>query len=422
MSGKKTEIRWSTTDELFESFTRELCDYTRNGQTPKTGDQDVQAYMSLQKQRLMEKNITMEYDIEPREEPTGVGDHTKRWSDKRYVNKMEWHPCRLIKTFYQNGKRIHKKKSLKIFYQISTDTQQNAAVGEDTYICPNCGGVSMIKELQEGCSFCGTRFKMDDLFPKVSNYFFVEDMPFGNEVKKFMVQVIVPSIVVSIIYMFNLAYKDDSIGPIQTILTGILGGALLGVIAGYTLVSISLFIRIFSQLGDSVKMLSGSVGSRNRFVQMMQQYSPEFSYEYFVSKVNSLVRMILYSKDATELPNYCGGPLGERFSNIVDSTYAGAVGLKNFQVTGEYVNIVADTYIENFYLKNGRIKRKLDRFRLHLCKNITKPIDFSFSIKKIQCPSCACSFDATMHKTCPNCGSGYRMENYDWIITKIERK
>ena len=49
-------------------------------------------------------------------------------------------------------------------------------VSEDTYSCPNCGAIATIKEFQDGCKSCGTSFKMSDLFPKVSNYFFVWDV------------------------------------------------------------------------------------------------------------------------------------------------------------------------------------------------------------------------------------------------------
>ncbi len=37
-------------------------------------------------------------------------------------------------------------------------------------LCSNCGAVSSIKELLNGCKNCGTRFIMDDLFPKVTNF------------------------------------------------------------------------------------------------------------------------------------------------------------------------------------------------------------------------------------------------------------
>ncbi|RHW02481.1 hypothetical protein DXA91_00120 [Clostridium sp. OF09-10] len=46
---------------------------------------------------------------------------------------------------------------------------------------PACGAVSQIKALFEGCPYCHTRFLMQDLYPKVANFYSIEDLSYSKE-------------------------------------------------------------------------------------------------------------------------------------------------------------------------------------------------------------------------------------------------
>lgn len=154
----------------------------------------------------------------------------------------------------------------------------------------------------------------------------------------------------------------------------------------------------------------------------MKQYSPEFSFEYFSSKVISLLKMILFAEDVQELAQYTGNLSGELYPDVVDATFAGAIALKKFQIVGDYAELDVDAYVEVMHDKEWRIKRKVEKYRMHLRRNVKVPIDYHFSIKKIQCKNCAGSFDATKFKTCPNCGTKYDIGDDDWVVTSIEKR
>lgn len=168
-------------------------------------------------------------------------------------------------------------------------------------------------------------------------------------------------------------------------------------------------------------MLVNTAGSAKRFVSQMKKYTPEFSYEYFSDKVVSMLKMIIFSEDAQELPSYAGESVGKLFSDIVESSYAGAVAFKQFRIQKDYCHVTADVYMEDIYDNGKRIYSKIDTFRVYLCKNIRTPVDLRFSIQKIQCKGCGGSFDATKQRTCPSCGKRYEMEDDDWVILKIRK-
>lgn len=233
-----------------------------------------------------------------------------------------------------------------------------------------------------------------------------------------------PCILVAVIGYFIYFYTSGEGGGrlLYSLISGLFGGILAGGIVGYLLWAFLKLGSLFKEAGKSMPMVVNTAGSGKRFVFLMQQYSPEFSYEYFSDKVVSLLKMILYSEDARELPNYEGGPVGDLFTDIVESSYTGAVALKQFQVEGENCYVTVDVYMEDFYDDGRRVYSKNDRFRVYLHKNISRPVDFHFSIKKIHCKSCGASFDATKQKICPSCGRKYEIEDDDWVIEKIQKR
>lgn len=413
---------WKSEDDVFEKFAKQLQEFTVSGEIPKAGDQDMQYYLELQQERLKKRNIKMRYDIEQRKDFNGKLPNNWKWSDEIYTNKMECHSCFLTKAFSRDEKKLYKKKQKKNFYEFITYAGKSTGMGEELYCCPNCGAVSRIRELEEGCPYCGTHFQMDDLFPKVTNYYFVPDQSMtAEENKKQCIKCMLPCILVLIlIFLIGNLLEGNSI--LASLLMSVFAGGILGGVLGYLIIIGMTFSFIFSQAKDTSGMLVQSIGSKGRFVHKMKQFSPAFSYEYFTGKVISLLQMLLFSEHVEELPYYTGNATGELCPDVVDSTYAGAIALKKFRVEGAYAELDVYAYVENMYDKGRFVKRKMDRYKMHLRKNISVPIDYHFSIKKIQCKNCAKSYDATKYKTCPSCGTGYEIGDDDWIVTSIEKK
>lgn len=423
---KQNEPCWSKSNHsIFETFALELQEFTQTGQLPGYGDQDVNGSLELQKKRLERRQLEMRYDFIPRGLFADGGGMGRTWRDKRYISRMEYRTCRLVRTFFRNQKKVYEKKQDSIFYQIITNIYDAKAAEEDVFSCPNCGAISKLGALQHGCPYCGTFFKMGDFFPKVTNFFFIKDS--GNtkeELRSSILKVILPCIAVSsigyAIYFYGIS--EGSMQILFSVIRGILSGTLLGVIAGYILWAFMKLGGLMIEAGKSIPMLVNTVGSEKRFVAQMNRYSPEFSYAYFSDKVVSILKMLLYSEDAQELPNYAGEPLGTMFSDIVESSYTGAVALKGFEVQGDYCYVNVDAYMEDIYDDGTRIYSKKEKIHMQLYKNIRKPIDFHFSLKKVQCKGCGGSFDATKQRTCPNCGKKYEIEDDDWVVKKIQKR
>lgn len=151
----------------------------------------------------------------------------------------------------------------------------------------------------------------------------------------------------------------------------------------------------------------------------MKKYDPAFSFEYFMGRVQSLLKVLVFSEDMNHCAVYDGETCSEDFKNIVDTQFAGAIGLERFEVKDQYCYVDLKVYMQDIYLKNNDIRKKAKVYKVGLCKNISKPTDYGFSIKKVNCQSCGASFDATKEKYCPYCNSEYHLKDEDWVITYI---
>lgn len=423
MAKKDEDIIWKKArGDMFETFAVELKEFTQAGRLPSSCDQDMEYCLELQKERQKDKNVIMKYEFVPRGHFAKTGGIGKGWEDERYKTRMEYRTCRWEKMFYKDKKKVHSSKQNSIFYQIITDKRDSHAVEEDSYTCPNCGAISKVRELIDGCSYCGTFFKMEDLFPKVTNFFFIEDISgTDKEVNGDIAKTVVPCMLISMICLTYVYSNQNDNGLLMNLIPGVIAGAILGGVLGYFLWAILKIGYIFAQAGKSASMVVNVSGSAKSFEAKMKKYSPEFSYEYFTSKVISMLKMIIFAKEPQELPIYVGDTTGEMFSDILDSSYAGALALKKFEIQGDYCYVTVDAYMEDIY-DGDRVRRKKDVFRIVLRKNITTPIQLNFSIKKIHCKSCGVSFDATKQITCPSCSRKYEIDDEDWVIMQITKK
>lgn len=410
---------------IFENFALDLGSFTHTGKYPPDAGQDVKYGLELQSERLKEKNLKMQYGISPRgllANDRGAG---RQWQDHKYITQMEFRTCLLSRTIYRDNRKVYEKDQNSTLYQFITNARDASAVVDELYSCPNCGAVSKISVLQNGCPFCKTYFSMHELFPKVTNYYFLQDDSLTDkEFKHTMRRVLLPCIVLCVLaytpfYYLTSEHSSAASRLIYALLTGVIGGTIAGAVCGYFLWAFIQFGSLFVRAGKSMPMILNSAGSGRRFTAFMSRYSPEFSFEYFTDKVISMIKMIIYSKNPSDLPFYEGEPLGSRFLNVIESSYAGAVALQRYRAQGDYCYVLVDVYLENLYDNGSRIDMKKEKVRVELRRNVRRPIDINFSVERIQCKNCGASFNAAKMRNCPHCGTRYEMGDDDWVITKV---
>ena len=416
--------------EISNIFNQKLNDFRAslgtavgNGGNIPFSDSDISYVMKLQHDRINKKGLELDYSIYSR------GDDNRfiaasNWRDAHYESTVCFNRCGIKRIVRKDGRNRYSDNRKSIIYETITDVANGAHPDNDPICCPNCGSVSTVAGLQNGCSYCGTRFQMDELFPKITSYYFVDDV--GINKKEFFREYLISYVITFIVlYIIGCVFRWDVFSPanlIQSPAKPILG--FLGIFFGsiplaYVIYSYYLLMRLIIRAVSSAGKM-GTVGSRSRFEARMKSISPEFSYEYFTSKAISLIKTAIFSQNEKELMFYEGEALDPRMKDIIDLNYGGALGCLNFVDEGNYVTVVTKAYFDILYAHEDKVYYKSQVFSATLRRRTDIPVNFNFSMTRIACPSCGASFDATRIKNCPYCGSKYNMITDDWVLVELK--
>lgn len=415
--------------QIFEEFAAQLCEWSKTGKTPAAGNQDIRYALSLQQERLDKCQARAEYILKLRGEWLDRISNTVFASEK-YTNKLFWRSYQRTANYYVRDKKCLTLKENENMYAMIT--WLNHGDMQETYCCPNCGNISEIGVLLEGCPYCKTRFLMSDLFPKVTTYHFLRDYGMNNrEGKSTLKKWMIPGAVIVMLLnapnaFSNLAQSlQNGYSMAGSVLTSLLPLAVFGVfgaIGGYIIWVACTMAKLLKDCFKQVPMAAGITEARKQLTSIMKQFDPGFSYEYFIGSMQALLKILMFTDDRTNLAVYEGTSVGTMFDNIIDAQFEGAVTLNRCWVEGEYCFLDVNVHMTDIYCQGQDVTRKSEKFAMVVCRNKNRPVDYGFSIKKVSCKSCGASFDASKERRCPYCGGSYDLKEDDWVITSITKK
>ena len=327
-------IRTSYQKKL-EQFTSSLGDAIGKGETISFADNDLAYTLKLQNERIKEKGIEFEYEPYKRNAEEKTYYDVAYWKDRHYASNVGFALFGVKRQVKKDGNIIYKDKLRSDFYGTVTDIVSGEHPDNESFLCPYCGAETTISELQDGCHYCGTQYKMDDLFPKITGFYFLDSI--GITKTQLLIGWPIASIVCTIllyVYLINQMINPNAknLLPFLTqsgLNTSLLSAPVLGIAYGFFLFAFVHFLfKIAQAIVDLWRM--GTAASRNRFETRMKKITPEFSYEYFQNKAISLIKSAVYAKDENELSCYKGEPLPAEMKDIIDLNFSGILGLKRF--------------------------------------------------------------------------------------------
>lgn len=406
--------------QIYQEFISQLCEWGEDGTTPESGNQDIRYGLALQRKRLEKHHVKIEYRLKQRKkERNPIA--TAVFSDTRYSNSLIWKAHQKEVNYYREGRKCLSSKERALLYTIVT--RLNHPDIPVSYCCPNCGAISNVSALLEGCPYCNTRFIMSDLFPKVTNFYFIRDYNLGEKEadNKIAVWMISGGIIGFLIRLPGVVTNISQGGSLFFTLLSALMTAGVAAVFGYFALSISLFAGLLKDFFKQVPRLPGQLRARKQVTDLLKQFDPGFTYGYFFGRVQAFLKILIFTDDWNGLALYEGPAKEYDFGDIIDVQFEGAIGLNGHRVEGNYCHLDLNVYMTDVYCREGRMQQKTDRFRIGLCRNISRPADYGFSIKQVCCKSCGASFDATRERFCPYCKNRYDLKEDDWVITFVKK-
>lgn len=415
-------------NQKLKSFLDSLGPAISDGKKIPFADSDLNYALELQHNRFKEMGLDVKYELYDRDKRTDASVGAE-WRDSRYESFVCHEQYGLKKKITRNGVVLFNDNRHNVMYTTITDVISGFHPDNESISCPNCGNVSTLAQLQGGCPYCGTTYKMTDLFPKVTGYHFLEDVaPTSGEHKSRMWLFILGGVVHTILLgIFGIILsiingEFDATSIPMFIMACIFMLPIYGMGTGFMAYGVYRLVRLFVVGPRQSAGKFGTIGSRRAFEERMKRISPEFSFEYFTSKAVSLIKTAVFAPNEHDLMFYKGADLDPYFKRIIDLNYGSALGLTDFQEAYGNVYVTTNAFFDVLYTLGDGIEFKRDVFKAVFKRRLDIPMDMNFSMTKIQCPSCGGNFNAIQNKYCPYCGKEYNIESQDWVLVELSRK
>ncbi len=407
----------------FSTFARELSQWSRTGAAPRSADSDLRYAMDLQKDRLDRLGLELEYDISPRGVLDGTGSRQSRTRRAgRFEMEESWRSCLLETRIHAGEKTLFFRREREILYLTLTRFRGGELPAQAPCTCPACGAVSMVETLsQKGCPYCGGRFTLGELYPKITGYYFVRDS--GMTKEEFKTPVLRLSLIFGGFWLVAglpgmlMRCFDGGFHP-WPLVGGLLSAALFGGIFGYVAYVLYLLAVLFREAAGSLQLLPGFLRGRRRLTEFFRDLDPDFSYEFFLGKMASLAKRVLLAEDPGELPDYGGGALPEFCRDILDVSFRGGLGLGACRREGNRVSLNVTVFATCLERGKHGIRRRNRAVTMTVCRELGP--EEPMALRRVQCPACGGSFDATRLKCCPYCDSPYDRAKSTWVAEAVQ--
>ena len=380
--------------------------------------------MKLVKDRLNNKNLSMSMDIthagkKSRFIPNNEYGITDSRRDGASFLSRNISKANTKKIFYKNGKPIFTKKDS----DIVTTSIISSDVNGDMVACPNCGGVAAASTYIDGCDYCGSRFSVKELEPKISGCTIAEDVS-GKLVKSYSKIVktliwvtvfVIIGVVALCMYMASDSFNND----VSFVAGDIAFGTVILLLAiptalGITWKSIIWFVIVALFLKCYRKS-----NIKNDYI--VKRIQPDFSAADFVQTLDYQLKSILFATDYQSVSSFARidfQNILSRYSNIIDAAITEVEFTNANRIDGKLV-ISANVKFRLYNYNGSKVKEFYEQFAVTteiadavLLKNVT-------SVRKYPCKSCGSSINLLNGGVCDYCGNRLNFEDYGYVITEF---
>ena len=392
----------------------------------------------LQKRRLDRKGIRMDLVSERLHYGSLQPVSKNQYFDGKYQICDVTETLKATQTFKgEDGKTLHTRKSLQGgWYRILSA----ARIGEDHVVCPNCGIETLRDHLIDGCDFCGTKFTVEDLGHKISDFWFRPDYEAeyarytdvrATYFKRVGLLVGVPVFILCAIMAF-IADKDIG-GPFMLRVAAFMFA--VGLLTA-TAVALAEVIFIFSLFPVLQARASFRYLSRKRLDRMkakqdqdhaaekkVRAFDPLFSISGFYADLQNMLAVIHFADAGREAEAFSDGKQAEDqirsrlsgYKDVIDLQQED-VRLEDYQVKDGMQMAVVSADLSLLYERGGSIKKEQEKLNLLLVKSAKCKTQAVCAPSFTVCKKCGASISLMDGKVCPSCGHERNLSETGWAI------
>lgn len=398
-------------ENIFDEFLKDMENYFDGNDDMHSSSYDLKYLFSLQKKRLVDKNIKVKYDFTCDKSDFTSSSYSNVLKDDLDVKFDEYSKsCLLDYSISHNDKVLVNEKDTICVKQNIIDAKKDGNIFDREFTCPGCGSVDTVENLiYKGCSFCRSKFQKKDLFPKVMGYYYFPFMAYNK--KSLIAPVLIWTLILSVIgFIPALYFKIFDLG------TSIFAVPLIA----FAISEIVAVIKMTFKGVKNTKGISLKDYFSNTKLQALNVDETKLDYYQFDYKSVTLLKLLLFSNFDNDVPFYEGSNLKEQFNDLIDTKYRGLSKVLDVNVDDKYIYITTEIYLKNYYFINNSVVIKNENLKVIYYKNKDVYNDFNYSMKRVKCPHCGGTFDAYKSKKCTFCRKDVNLAEMDWIIKSIE--
>ena len=413
-----------------------------SGQNPVIAGDVTQIFLhilGLQKKRLEKKGVSvrleskrMSYGVTP------VSQH--RSFDGRYRINNVTETVEAKKTFFA-GKR--KLTSFRVLDTARYRLLSASTVGESDVICPSCGAAQSRDSLLDGCDFCGTKFTVEDLGTRVSDFGLRPDYEIeyerwkGSREAYFRRAGLIVGVPIFIFCMAGalMAAGDLEAGFVMKIAATMFAAAFpTAAFTFFAMIPVMLFIFPAMQTAASLRYrtkkqlasMKAKEASDLSAESKVKAFDRNFSLGGFMSGVQNMLAASHFADTPNEIIAFAEGQQAEgemisllpAYADVIDmsvdqmhlDSYAVTDGMQRAEVSADLLLICE---------RGGRASRRRERISLSLIKNAGCVTQAVCAPSFLKCPSCGAPMSLSEGKRCQYCGSEKKLSDYDWAIAGL---
>lgn len=380
--------------------------------------------LRLSRKRLAQKGVTTEVTFEPdKSRITGEAGEISVESDGVNVAGRWTAEGTACRSYYQNGKRIYRKKDSEIW----TANFLKSDVQNEQVCCPNCGYVGTITSFIDGCDACGTKFSVHDFETKVSGFSMEENVPRKTlrTMKQTMIWMgiagaacLVIGIVAIVVLVLMLLVGHDTGTDVVGMLVALLFSQELFPALGRSV----LLILMLYGIGFGAVWVFRKSNIEGDYIVRAQL--PGFSGTEFFQNLEYKLRSICLTDGGKGGSSFVKCPIEAQAARYKDVIDCDMTHLSMGDVTRRYgmIYMEAEAKLRLTRLRQNRIRTAYEKVGLSMmCREDVAEEKVS-AIRMYRCDNCGSSIDILEGSTCAYCGTQFDYADYGWVISRIEPK
>ena len=393
--------------------------------------------LGLQKKRLESRGVAVR--LESSRMSYGMKPVTQSPSfDGRYKINNVTETVEAKKTFFKGGRKIMSFRVLDAArYRLLSASQK----GENEVVCPSCGNYTTRDSLLDGCDYCGTKFTVEDLGTRVSDFGLRRDYEIEYErwkgsreayFKRACLCVGIPIFLFCVIGAVSVMGDLDA-GIVMTIAaTMFAAGFPAAAFTFFAMIPVMLVVFPLMQAAASLRYIGrkqlaemksaaeSDAGAENR----VRSFDPKFSLGGFYSGVQNMLAAVHFADTPVQMISFAEGGEAEAtlvsmlpaYSGVIDMSTE-SIRLDSYDVKDgmQRAGVTADLIL--IYELNGKAAKRGERVNLTLVKSAGCRTQAVCAPSFLKCSSCGASLSMNEGRVCQYCGTEKKLSDYDWAIS-----